>query len=200
MTLNQQMKLISKLAIQPNYRSSNKNLPVKNLGQYRYHLVIWIFENSAPVRSNAYCLSTFVFLYHCQSANTTYSYSYVCHCCQLLKLCVNNRCMNISMQCPQNDSGMARPKNAVSTEWHQYGKAKVCSEQNDSGMARPKYAVSAEWQRYGKAKVCSVHRMTAVWQGRSMQCPQNDSGMARQGQSTQVRCNVQTQKESSQCP
>ena len=144
MTLNQQMKLISKLAIQPNYRSSNKNLPVKNLGQYRYHLVIRIFENSAPVRSNPYCLSTFVFLYHCQSANTTYSYSYVCHCCQLLKLCVNNRCTNISMQCPQNDSGMARPKYAVSrmtAVWQ--GQSMQCL-QNDSGMARPKYAVSTE--------------------------------------------------------
>ena len=116
MTLNQQMRMISKLAVQPNYSSSNKTLSIQNLGQYRYRLIIRIFENLAPVQSNAYCLSTVVFLYHCHSADTPYSYSYICHCCQLLKLCVNNRCMNMSRQCWQNDSAMGRPKHSDKME------------------------------------------------------------------------------------
>jgi len=55
MTLNQLIKEISiwntpLISCTAPYRSSNKKITCKNLGQYRYSLIIQIFDNSAPVQ------------------------------------------------------------------------------------------------------------------------------------------------------
>ena len=63
--------------------------------------------------------SILIFTYLSLLSHTRYSFSRICHCCQLLTLCVNNRCMNISMQRRQNDGGKGRPK---------YSDKKECSD------------------------------------------------------------------------